>query len=289
MIDSEWLRSFVVFGETLSFTHAARRLHISQPALHVQIRKLGESLATPLYGRRGRALELTVQGRKLLAYGREQQERENLLLDELKPGSSDGSVVLAAGEGTIMNLLSPALHAFQRSKAAKLRVLTRDRDQALAAVQLGEAHVAVTVLDDVPANLVARRVARVGAVVVMPKAHRLTKKRSLSIRDLRDEPLIAPSPGRPLRESLARAWAEAELTWSPAVEANGWELMIRFVELGMGLAVVNDFCQAPRGTVRRRLSGLPFVHYQLVRLRDRKSTPAAALLERLIVDGVANA
>lgn len=289
MIDSEWLRSFVVFGETLSFTHAARRLHISQPALHVQIRKLGESLATPLYGRRGRALELTVQGRKLLAYGREQQERENLLLDELKPGSSDGSVVLAAGEGTIMNLLSPALHAFQRSKAAKLRVLTRDRDQALAAVQLGEAHVAVTVLDDVPGNLVARRVARVGAVVVMPKAHRLTKKRSLSIRDLRDEPLIAPSPGRPLRESLARAWAEAELTWSPAVEANGWELMIRFVELGMGLAVVNDFCQAPRGTVRRRLSGLPFVHYQLVRLRDRKSTPAAALLERLIVDGVANA
>lgn len=289
MIDSEWLRSFVVFGETLSFTHAARRLHISQPALHVQIRKLGESLATPLYGRRGRALELTAQGRKLLAYGREQQERENLLLDELRPGSGDGSVVLAAGEGTIMNLLSPALHAFQRSKAAKLRVLTRDRDQALAAVQLGEAHVAVTVLDDVPANLVARRVARVGAVVVVPKAHRLAKKRSLSIRDLRDEPLIAPSPGRPLRASLARAWAEAELTWSPAVEANGWELMIRFVELGMGLAVVNDFCQAPRGTVRRRLSGLPAVHYQLVRLRDRKPTPAAALLERLIVDGVPGA
>jgi DNA-binding transcriptional LysR family regulator len=286
MIDSEWLRSFVAFGETLSFTHAARRLHISQPALHVQIRKLGESLDTSLYGRRGRALELTVQGRKLLAYGREQQEREGLLLDELKPGSTDGSVVLAAGEGTFLNLLSPALRAFQRSKQAKLRVLTRDREQALAAVQLGEAHLAVTVVDDVPTNLVARRVARIGAAVIMPKAHRLAKRRSLSIRDLQGEPLIAPSPGRPLRESLARAWAEAELTWSPAVEANGWELMMRFAELGMGLAIVNDFCQPPRGTVRRRLLGLAPVQYQLLRLRDRKSTPAASMLEQLIVDGV---
>jgi LysR family transcriptional regulator, low CO2-responsive transcriptional regulator len=286
MIDSEWLRSFVAFGETLSFTHAARRLHISQPALHVQIRKLGESLDTPLYGRRGRSLELTAQGRKLLAYGREQQEREGLLLDELRPGSTDGSVVLAAGEGTFLNLLSPALRAFQRSKQARLRVLTRDREQAISAVQLGEAHLAVTVVDDVPTSLVARRVARVGAAVIMPKAHRLAKKRSLSIRDLRDEPLIAPSPGRPLRESLARAWADAELIWSPAVEANGWELMMRFAELGMGLAIVNDFCQPPRGTVRRRLLGLTPVQYQLLRLRDRKSTPAAAMLEQLIVAGL---
>jgi LysR family transcriptional regulator, low CO2-responsive transcriptional regulator len=285
MIDSEWLRSFVMFGETLSFTHAAKRLHISQPALHVQIRKLSESLATPLYERHGRALSLTAQGRKLLAYGREQQERENLLLDELKPGGAEGSVVLAAGEGTFLNLLSPALRAFQRTKQAKLRVLTRDRDQALAAVQLGEAHLAVTVVDEVPPSLVARRVARIGAAVVMPKAHRLAKKRTLSIRDLQGEPLIAPSPGRPLRESLARAWADAELTWSPAVEANGWELMMRFAELGMGMAIVNDFCQPPRGTVRRRLTGFGSVQYQLLRLRDRKPTPAALVLEQLIVDG----
>jgi DNA-binding transcriptional LysR family regulator len=120
----------------------------------------------------------------------------------------------------------------------------------------------------------------------MPKTHRLARRRSLSIRDLQGEPLIAPSPGRPLRENLARAWAEAELSWSPAVEANGWELMMRFAELGTGLAIVNDFCEPPRGTVRRRLLGLAPVQYQLLRLRDRQPTPAALLLEGLIVDAV---
>jgi DNA-binding transcriptional LysR family regulator len=69
MINSEWVRAFVTFAETLNFTHAATRLHISQPALHVQIRKLGESLQTPLYVRHGRSLTLTDEGRKVLAFG----------------------------------------------------------------------------------------------------------------------------------------------------------------------------------------------------------------------------
>jgi DNA-binding transcriptional LysR family regulator len=287
MIDSEHLRSFVAFAETASFTRAAERLHLSQPALFVQIRKLAESLGTPLYTRRGRALELTAQGKTLLAYGREHSEREQLLLQQLKPGAHDESVVLAAGEGTFLNLLSPALKLFQRSQRARLRVLTRDRDQALSAVQLGEAHLAVTVLDDVPPGMQARSVAKVGAAVVLPKQHRLAKKRSLKVRDLCDEPVIAPSPGRPLRTTLARAWSEAGLAWTPAVEANGWELMMRFAELGMGVAVVNDFCQPPPGTVKRRLVGLAAIHYQLVRLRDRKPTPAALALERAIVDSIA--
>jgi DNA-binding transcriptional LysR family regulator len=68
-----------------------------------------------------------------------------------------------------------------------------------------------------------------------------------------------------------------------AVEASGWELMMRFAELGMGLAVVNEFCTPPRGTVRRPLVGLPAVHSQLLRLRDRQPMPAVLALEDAIV------
>src|SRR5262249_15411859 len=157
-----------------------------------------ESLGAPLYVRRGRTLELTAQGRRVLAFAREQQERTEQFLSELGTGTRDATVVLAAGEGAFMNLLSDALQAFRRVKKVKLRVLTRDRDQAIAAVQLGEAHLAVTVVDDVPSNLIARKVADVGAAAVLPATHRLARKRSLSIRDMADEPLIVPSSGRPL-------------------------------------------------------------------------------------------
>ena len=59
--------------------------------------------------------------------------------------------------------------------------------------------------------------------------------------------------------------------------------MMRFAELGMGLAIVNDFCTPPRGTVRRPLVGLPAVHYQLLRLRERQPTPAVLALENAIL------
>jgi DNA-binding transcriptional LysR family regulator len=54
MIRSEWLTSFIAFAEELNFTRAAARLHISQPAFHVQIRKLAEALGVTLYERAGR-------------------------------------------------------------------------------------------------------------------------------------------------------------------------------------------------------------------------------------------
>ena len=104
---------------------------------------------------------------------------------------------MAAGERTFLHLLSEPLRAFQRGNRSKLRVLTRDREHALGAVQLGEAHLAVTVIDDVPPDIISRRVARVGAAVVMPRNHPLARKRSIAIRDLRDEALIAPPAGRP--------------------------------------------------------------------------------------------
>ena len=283
MVNSEWVRAFVVFAETLNFTHAAARLHISQPALHVQIRKLAESLKVPLYVRRGRSLSLTDEGRKVLAFGREQDERSARLIDDLSGTPRDASVVLAAGEGTFLHLLSEPLRTFQRAKNSKLRVLTLDRERALSAVQLGEAHLAVTVIDDVPSDIISKRVAKVGAAVVVPRGHRLARKRSVSIRDLRDEPLIVPPVGRPMRATLAQAFAAVDQAWSPAVEANGWELMMRFAELGLGVAIVNDFCSPPRGTVRRPLRGLPEVQYQLLRLRNREPNAAVLALEAAIV------
>ena len=72
-----------------------------------------------------------------------------------------------------------------------------------------------------------------------------------------NEPLIAPPAGRPLSATLAHAWAAADQPWTPAVEASGWELMMRFAELGLGVAIVNDFCSPPRGTVRTAPIGPP--------------------------------
>ena len=57
----------------------------------------------------------------------------------------------------------------------------------------------------------------------------------------------------------------------------------------MNVQIVNDFCAAPPGSVKRPLSGLPTLQYQLLRLRSRKPTPAMLALEQAIVSTLTTA
>ena len=52
----DWLRAFLAFAETGSFTAAARRIHLSQPALHTQVKHLTAWVGEPLYQREGRRM-----------------------------------------------------------------------------------------------------------------------------------------------------------------------------------------------------------------------------------------
>jgi DNA-binding transcriptional LysR family regulator len=282
MIDAGRLTSFIAFAEELNFTRAAARLHLSQPALHVQIKRLGEDLGAPLYRRVGRALELSAQGRELLGFGRELRERTDRFLASLK-GPSPERVVLAAGEGILLYGLSAAIRKTAQLPGVKVQVLTRDRDSTLAALATAEAHVGVTALEVVPDGLEATPLRRVGMVLVLPAGHKLARKRRVRLADLAGERLIVPPAHRPHRQMLARALASAGVAWEVALEASGWEVMLHYAALGVGLAIVNDICRIPRGAVARPLPELPALSYYVLHRRHLGlSAPAQALRAQII-------
>jgi len=284
IIDSDALRSFAVFADRLNFTRAAEILHISQPSLHVKIRKLAESLRVPLYRRQGRRLELTEQGKRVAAFGRELQEASDALLRDLSAGADDAPVVLAAGEGAYLYLLGPALRRFARKDPAPLRLLTLDAEGAVDAVRAGRAHLGVASLEGSPDGLEAHALARVEQVVVLPRRHPLAAKAELKVTDLRGQALVVPPPGRPHRVMLARVLQSAGVSWKAAVEAGGWELMMEFVRTGLGLAVVNAFCAPYRGLEARPLRGLPAVQYHLFHLPGRARAGAPARLKQVLLE-----
>src|SRR5262249_38523208 len=134
-------------------------------------------------------------------------------------------------------------------------LLTRDREGTIEALRSGEAQVGVAALDVLPDGLEATLLTEVGLSLVLPEAHPLAKKRRVVLGDLAGARLIVPGPDRPHRAALSRALREAGVPWEVAVEANGWELMLRFVELGVGLAVVNACCR--RGSSPARCTWRP--------------------------------
>jgi DNA-binding transcriptional LysR family regulator len=95
----------------------------------------------------------------------------------------------------------------------------------------------------------------------MPAGHRLARRRSVALSDLHDEALVVPPPGRPHRRNLERALRSARVRWGVGVETEGWQAMLRFVVLGVGVAVVNGCVDAPAGVVVRPVVDLPPVTY----------------------------
>src|SRR6478752_7442254 len=104
-MDLELLPTFAAFAETLNFTRTAERVHLSQPAVHMQVRKLEADLGVSLYRRVGRSLELTREGVALSRFARETATRTAGFLDELRGTPVAAPVVLAAGEGAYLYLL----------------------------------------------------------------------------------------------------------------------------------------------------------------------------------------
>ncbi len=282
-VDLDRLRAFIVFAEHRNFTHAARELALSQPALFAQVKRLAEDLDVSLYRRKGRRLELTPQGVEVQRFARDLISSSEAFLDRLRGSKKTEPVRLAAGEGSYLYLLGGSLREHRRSSAHPLQLLTRDAPSTVAALRSGDADVGVAALSELPADLHSEVLATVGQALVLPRSHPLAKRRRLSLDDLEGASLIVPPVGRPHRTALSRALLGAGVSWRVAVEVNGWELMVHFAQLKMGLAVVNDFVRVPRGLVARPLLGLAPIPYQLL-TRPDEQRPAvgelAAMLRR---------
>jgi LysR family transcriptional regulator, low CO2-responsive transcriptional regulator len=282
-LNLENLRCFLIFSETLNFTRTAERLYISQPAVYVKVRELSETLAVPLYRKIGRRLELTEKGKEVARFARELELRINSFRSRLVTGLDCQPVVLAAGAGTYQYLIDETIREFTQKSKVPLKLITANRDGAIDAVQSGRAQLGIAALETLPDNCQGSLLFKVGQVLVMPHNHRLSKKRRIKLTDIEGCKLIVPPTESPYRAILSRLLQSAGVHWEIAVEAGGWELMLKFAELGLGLAIVNDFGHVPPGLIARPVDELPAVHYQLFHLRGELSDAGSLRLYELLL------
>ncbi len=278
------LRCFVVFAEKLNFTHAAEVLHISQPALYMKINELSESLGVQLYRKVGRRLELTEKGKQVARFSRHLSDTTNTFMDELLFGKDKQPVILAAGEGAYLYMLGDAISGFVSKSDCPLQVKTLNREGVIEAVQTGTAHIGVAPLaTPLPAGFDSTLLRKADQMLVVPRLHPLALKSKVQLRDLEGSKLILPSGDRPHRQHLSAELQSAGVNWDVAMEAGGWELMLHFAKLGLGLTVVNSICAIPKGLVAKKLHGLPSVHYYLFHLSGMAKTGSHATLKKMII------
>jgi DNA-binding transcriptional LysR family regulator len=275
------LLAFAEFAEDGNFSRAALRLHLSQPALHAKITKLGGAIGRPLYVRRGRSIEITDTGRRVQRLARELAASTQAFQDELQEKHAPPSVALAAGEGAYLYLLGAGIRAHLAQRRHRLELITADGVATVESIRNGRAQIGVAALETIPRDLTAEPLTRVGQMLAMPRRHPLAARRSIRLKDLADAALIVPPAGRPHRTMLAQLLQSAQVEWQVAVEASGWELMLHLVRLGMGLAVVNACCRIPTGLTTRPMPELPAIQYHLIYRKEGLSGAASELRQNL--------
>ncbi len=277
---AEDLEAFAAFAQYRNFTRAAAELHVSQPALHARIRKLEGRLGAPLYVKQGRQLQLTEIGERLAAFANDTKDRAADFLSSID-AAPPRPIVLMAGSGAYLYLLGEPIRRFLR-KGNQLRLLTGDASRTLDAVRDGTADVGVTALGLPPDDLDCELLGQFPQTLITRADHRLAERRTVRLKDLQDEALVVPPKDRPHRQQLERGLLDQGVRWSVAVEAEGWELLVHFVRLGVGPAVVNGSVRTTSALRKIPVRDLPPVRYYVIARRDRADDTRLTELRRVL-------
>ncbi|MEV8630140.1 LysR substrate-binding domain-containing protein [Streptosporangium sp. NPDC051023] len=236
------LAYFVAVADSRHFTQAAERMRVAQPSLSKQIRALEADLGAPLFSRARGNVTLTAAGEALLPLARRMladAETARREVGELA-GLRRGRVRLGATPSLCAGLMADALARFHREyPGIELLVEeggSRDLVRVLARGQLDLALIIMPLQSDDPA-LVTEEVLREDLVVVSPSISH-ARRPYMRIQDLRGQPMVMFRRGYDLREATLGACRQAGFEPRLSVEGGEMDAVLRFVEAGLGIALV---------------------------------------------------
>ena len=233
------LRYFIAVAELEHFGKAAKRLHVSQSPLSRQIAQLEGELGLELFRPSGRGVVLTSAGKSFLEGARATLARVAVAVEDARAAAEGrtGTVVVGFEGGlALAGLLPKIIGKFRVAHPrALVRLVSLPSDHQVAAltdgtISFGYGYHAPPSTPAIRSRVLFRD--RVG--LVLPKNHRLVKRRTLSIADLKDERFVlGPRKESPrLYDALIAAFRERGLTLDIAHEEPDGEALLTLVASG---------------------------------------------------------
>jgi DNA-binding transcriptional LysR family regulator len=285
-VDLRRLEIFLKVAELGSFSRAADALFLTQPTVSEHVRGLEDELGVQLLDRLGRGTTPTRAGTLLLGYARRllTLSREARQAIEQFQGRVSGELVL--GGSTIPGeYVLPALIGTFRAKYPDVSISLRIGGSRQVQEWVEQGHVEVGVVGALPVSrtLEARQLMADDLVLVVPPEHPWVARKTVSVEDVKREPLILRERGSGSRETLEHALKEVglDLTAFHVVgEIASTQAVKQAVRAGLGLSfvsqrAVDDECRAGLlACVKVRDLNVTRA-FHIVTHRDRSRSPLA--------------
>ena len=233
------LKAFHAVAVHGSFTRAAERLYLSQPAISDQVRKLEDRFGVLLFHRNKRSVRLTDLGERLLSITQRlfvvQAEAQELLEDS--QALQTGSLVLAVDAP--VHVLPQIARFCERYPGITVKIETGNTDESLARLFNYQADLALLGRDVNDQRLLSLRLRSDPMVAFVARSHPWASRSSICLADLEDTPLVLREVGSVTRQTLEEEMNQAGLRMRAAIQVEGREAAREAVVVGIGVGVVS--------------------------------------------------
>jgi DNA-binding transcriptional LysR family regulator len=255
-MDLDQLKGFYYTAKLRSFTAAAKKLYLTQPAISLKVKALENTVGEKLLERVRRTIRLTAAGEILFQYAEEligKVDELEHVVDELK-GLEKGRLSIGASDTTSIYFLPDLLKSFRKAHPnVELEIQSSFSEGVVAKVLDREVDAGIVTLPQNNSHLKVEPLFSQRFVCIVSEGHRFCDFHGLRISDLIQEPLILLG-----RQSLTRKLLEDCLVYRGkklriVLELGSYEIIKHYVAAGLGVSLV------PEKAVDHVVSGLRIV------------------------------
>jgi len=235
------LEVFEAIARLGSFTRAAEELHLTQPTVSMQIKKLTAAVGLPLFEQVGKKIYLTQAGRALQEFSRQIFDhftRFEMLLADLK-GLKQGRLrlgVITTAKYFIPRLLGPFCRDYP---GVDVSMKVSNRERILERLQDNDDDLYILGQPPEDCDAVAEPFLANPLIVLAPADHPLAGKKGISLKRLAEEPFLLREPGSGTRKAMEQLFARQHLEIKVRMELGSNEAIKQAVVGGLGLSVLS--------------------------------------------------
>lgn len=285
------LRIFEAVAAELSYTKAAKILHLTQPAVSMQIKQLEENVEVPLFETIGRQLQLTQSGEEMQAYARQilqtLDEVEDMF-DEIK-GLTKGSlsISVATTAGAFATRLISAFAKQHPDISFNLNVA--NRRTLLEELDRNERDFVIMGRPPAGQGLVAKMIMENPLVMVAPADHPLCRREQIALHEVIKERFVVREAGSGTRNALERFSREHGFAFTSSIELASDEAIKQAVMAGLGLGITSlHTLELELLTGRLKILNVESFpikrHWYVVQLEGKRLSPLATDFKRFVFE-----
>jgi LysR family transcriptional regulator, low CO2-responsive transcriptional regulator len=287
------LRQFRIFeavARNLSFSRAAEELHLSQPAVSMQVKGIEVILGLPLTEQLGKKIFLTDAGREVLHASQSITARLDDLQANLAQLRDMESGRLNLAVTSTANPVATGLLAQFRSAHPKVTIHLDVSNRAEVLQQLAVNRIDLAIMGQVPEglDLEATRFMDNPLGIIAPAGHPLARRKNIPVAQLASESFLVREAGSGTRGAMERFFAAKGLEIRTSMEMSSNEAIKHAVQAGLGLGILSlqtlELELALKRLVVLDVEGFPIVrHWYIVHRIDKRLSPATQAFKEFVL------